>query len=59
MAVATFRQVGFCLFGGFAPMVFEAAESWATWMPPLLLSLGGEGMGWWDTGIQYAPPKKN
>lgn len=34
-------NVGFCLFGGFAPMVFEAAESLATWMPPLLLSLGG------------------
>jgi len=33
-------NVGVCFFGGFAPMVFEAA-SVTSWLPGLLLALGG------------------
>lgn len=34
-------NVGMCIFGGFAPMAFEAAAVTAPWMPPFLLSIGG------------------
>ena len=33
-------NVGVCLFGGFAPVLFEAV-SFTSWLPGLLLSLGG------------------
>ena len=33
-------NVGVCIFGGFAPMIFEAV-SFTSWLPGLLLALGG------------------
>mmetsp|Transcript_42108 Transcript_42108/g.85836 ORF Transcript_42108/g.85836 Transcript_42108/m.85836 type:complete len:496 (-) Transcript_42108:304-1791(-) len=34
-------NIGFCCFGGFAPMIFEAAIEHNTWAPGCLLSLAG------------------
>eukprot|EP00435_Cladocopium_sp_Y103_P028214 s2720_g7.t1 len=34
-------NIGFCCFGGFAPMIFEAAFEHNTWAPGCLLSLAG------------------
>lgn len=34
-------NIGFCCFGGFAPMIFEAAFEHNTWAPGFLLSLAG------------------
>ena len=34
-------NVGVCLFGGFAPMIFEALGHSAHWLPALLLALSG------------------
>jgi len=34
-------NVGVCIFGGFAPMLFEASVLWFSWAPALLLAGGG------------------
>eukprot|EP00439_Symbiodinium_sp_Y106_P065004 s189_g10.t1 len=34
-------NMGMCIFGGFAPMLFEASVLWFSWAPALLLAGGG------------------
>ncbi|CAE7352693.1 proP [Symbiodinium natans] len=34
-------NIGFCIFGGFSPMIFEASHAVASWAPGCMLSLAG------------------